>query len=169
MIINKWLLTLIAIAIFTFFTILLWDEPPIEIKSRFNNVEIDWINNAGNASLTGYAYIHWHNSNTENCNANEVSLVPVSSYSKERMNALYGNALRGENYKNRITEPSAEYLLATRNTMCDFNGKFRFDNVPAGEWFLLTKVSYMSLMQRVSIPAEGKIEVILTRCCNDSL
>ena len=147
-----------------------------ELQTKFNPKDVSWINDKGNATIKGQAFLNTKGGTVVTCAGNTVSLTPVNSYSSERMNAIYGSNDSG--YKDELSasmitfKPKApqEYYSLTRTTRCDAQGNFKFKDVLSGKGYYITTtviwgVEWVKeggyLMLKVN-PASGEtLEVIL--------
>lgn len=98
----------------------------------------------------------------------EVNLIPVTTYSTERMNVIYGPtkfSAFGRSFKN----DDQEYYQYMKTVIADGEGRFAFAGVPNGSYFVVTSVQWLAgnmpqggaLMERVTITAGANAEVIL--------
>jgi hypothetical protein len=98
------------------------------------------------------------------CAGNAVKLIPDNAYNEEFI-AHAGHQ--------PVLDHDPGALAFTRNTLCDAQGKFVFDDVPAGNWYVWTTVVWGvpsesgiskqggELLQKASLKP-GVAEVILT-------
>ncbi len=113
------------------------------------------------------------------CAGMEVGLIPVTAYSAERFTALYGSERGGYRPANALGikfEPDNEavYQSLSRETRCDAQGFFKFDNVAQGDYFVVTSVTWSAvagratatqggwISQRVSLTEAETKEIVLT-------
>lgn len=136
----------------------------------------------GTNLIKGSALLRQANGAVQTCAGFEVHLVPVTAYSAERVEALYGNSNRGLHvYNNRQTikfiPDSESYSANARVTRCNPQGFFSFDKVKDGEYFVSTTILWQimdgvvssnhvytggSLMQKVSIKDGETVEIVLS-------
>tara|TARA_Y100000768_G_scaffold360450_1_gene317704 strand:- start:157 stop:687 length:531 start_codon:yes stop_codon:yes gene_type:complete len=122
------------------------------MKNSFSVDELDWFIAGGTTTVEGSAFLRQRGGGIVTCAGNEVNLVPVTKYSTERMTFLYENTefgilqtglpaiLRGKLFKGG--ETAGAYLKYLLKTTCDVDGKFQFQNVPQGSYYLITKVEW---------------------------
>lgn len=114
-------------------------------KESFNTEEINWfVNGKGKYKVQGESFARRNNGNIVTCAGLEVSLVPVSKYSTERINSLYGNDKKGRtflNLFNRIPEGEKAYYENRAKVRCDSRGQFKFTNIPQGEYYLISFIT----------------------------
>ncbi|MFN3815551.1 hypothetical protein [Brevundimonas sp.] len=103
--------------------------------------------------------------------AGSVGLTPETPYTRHRFLNLYGSldraALPASEVRARsVGEASADYRGYVRDTTCDAQGRFRFDDLPQGGWFIIAPVRQGSgetvvLMRRVQTGPRGAVNVTL--------
>jgi hypothetical protein len=87
---------------------------------------------AGTASISGQAFLKTRGGEVRYAAGNIVILEPATAYSEETVVALArGNAIQAENPKIREFQ---------KNTLADAEGRFRFEKLPAGSYFVRTYV-----------------------------
>ncbi|MEH6665819.1 MAG: hypothetical protein V7678_13280 [Brevundimonas sp.] len=103
--------------------------------------------------------------------AGSVGLTPETPYTRHRFLNLYGSldraALPASEVRARsVGEASADYRGYVRDTSCDAQGRFRFEDLPQGGWFVIAPVrqgsgEIMVLMRRVQTGSRGVVNVTL--------
>ena len=131
-----------------------------------------YVYNEGTGEFEGQAYPRQSNRGVVTCAGYTVSLVPVTTYSTERIGKLYGDTISGFSNSRKLADwnlfdpPDSDYLEQMRQTTCDANGAFKFVDVPDGDFFVLIDVAWAtwnpdrsthsgSLMRRITL-REGK-------------
>ena len=149
-----------------------------DMTTVFNKDEVSWINDKGSSTITGQAFLNQKGGGVVTCAGREVSLIPVTVYSTERMKAIFKSDQKGYYgndtyvYPKIVFNPSAptEYFNSKRTTLCNAQGDFKFVDVPANkEYFILTNVSWEvayepqggSLMIKVKTTENEVTETIL--------
>lgn len=144
----------------------------IVLKNKFNAEEVAWAKEVGSGKIVGSGLIQTIGGIPRSCAGNIVTINPSSPYSRERIMAIYGNEergfIRGINYE---IEVPPGYEDQFRKTRCDAQGAFEFDELPAGEYFVLTSVVWKvndysneggTMIQKVVVQ-EGKTKrIVLT-------
>jgi hypothetical protein len=74
-----------------------------------------------------------------------VGLTPDTPYTRQRFQTLYGSTEQAAVPEavvraRTVPDPNADYRSYVRSQTCT-NGRFRFDDLPEGGWFLITPVS----------------------------
>lgn len=143
----------------------------VVLKNDFNEKDAEFINKTGNNTIKGNAFFRQQGGGIVTCAGNTVVLIPVTPYSKERMSHIYKFEDIGviPPYMDAISfdKGNNEYLSMTKNTKCDSDGKFEFNNLANGEYYVVSSViwkvrSYQggTLMRKVSVK-NGKTENIV--------
>lgn len=136
------------------------------LSSSFSAADFAWSAQAGSAAIEGRAAYGPGYS----C-AGSVGLTPETPYTRHRFLNLYGSldraALPASEVRARsVGEASADYRGYVRDTTCDAQGRFRFDDLPQGGWFIIAPVRQGSgepvvLMRRVQTDSRGAVSVTL--------
>jgi hypothetical protein len=97
---------------------------------------------------------------------NPVVLIPATRYHAERMQTLYGSAKQKVVGTGPNPEPPPEFLRYRRMTTADAEGRFRFDRVAPGSYYIITQVNVpggkpIALYDQVTV-AGGTASVTLT-------
>lgn len=120
----------------------------IDIKSPFSVEEVRWVKEPGTATVTGEAFSR-DGTEVVTCAGIAVKLLPVTKFSEERMFHIYKSKTEGflsvidqrnprKYFELRPNPP--EYLDYILETICNSRGEFTFKNVPAGKYYLMTRV-----------------------------
>lgn len=112
----------------------------------------------GKTTVEGQAFLRTMVGEIRTCAGAEVFLIPVTSYSSERMHNIYGNTTGGRNLlldRRVADEPDPRYWSAKRTTVCDAEGDFAFENVPDGQYFVATQVTWRVPTSQYSSRSEG--------------
>ena len=121
----------------------------------FSLKDFDWSNSAGRASIEGRVDYR-RDGEVFHCTGS-VALTPDTPYTRARFRTLYGSTDRAAIPEaivraRTVADPNADYRSFVRSAVCE-NGRFDFNGLPAGGWFLITPVSAggdrVVLMRRV--------------------
>ena len=135
--------------------------------AAFNANDFGWSARAGTAAIEGRVAFG-RDGQSFDCTGS-VALTPDTPYTRARFQALYGStqqaAVPESVVRNRtVSDPNADYRSYVRSTTCQ-NGRFRFDGLPDGGWFLITPVSAggdrIVLMRHVVTRARATANVTL--------
>lgn len=143
--------------------------PAAGLSSTFSAIDFAWSEQAGAGAIEGRA-AYSQNGQTYVC-AGSVGLTPETPYTRHRFLNLYGSLDRAavpasEVRARSVGEASADYRGYVRDTTCDDQGRFRFDGLPSGSWFIIAPVRTgaeepVVLMRRVQTDARTSVSVIL--------
>lgn len=135
----------------------------------FNAADFSWSDQRGDAAIAGVVS-YAEGGRAWRC-AGSVGLNPVTPYTRHRFNTLYGSieraAVPASEVRARTVEPAhSDYPQYVRSTTCDADGRFSFQGLPAGEWFVIAPVQASGgepvvLMRRVTTRANGAAELTL--------
>lgn len=137
--------------------------PPAAFKAS----DFDWSARAGTAAIAGRV-AYGRDGQSFDCTGS-VALTPDTPYTRARFQTLYGSteqaAIPEAVVRARtVPDPNADYRSFVRSTTCE-DGRFRFDGLPDGGWFLITPVSAggdrIVLMRRVDTRAGRVANVTL--------
>jgi len=139
--------------------------PSKKMTNKFDLAEHARFRNSGKASISGQAFLRQQGGGVVRCAGEEVVLVPATPFFREITDTFKSRAVP-ENMK----ELRESYQPVSRKTFCDADGKFRFDNIPSGDWFISTKVQWIVggvpqgglLQSEVKTSAVGEVVVLLT-------
>ena len=150
----------------------------ISTLTPYDPAEARHIHDTGMTTVEGQAFLRTTIGEVRTCAGREANLIPVTGYSRERMTNLYESTVQGYyfNYSLILDEPDPRYLRDSRDGICDAEGDFVFKNVPPGDYFIVTVVSWCvptgygcswqggSLMRRIEVTGseDAPMRVILT-------
>jgi len=142
---------------------------PLPLQSTFSADEIAFVNQPGKSSVSGGAVLRLADGTLRNCAGFNVELLPVAAYSSERILRTYGNTRQGqillEQNPPKFTPDVKEYHQMLLKSVCDAEGVFRFEHVPAGEYFIMAFLIQDgkggALMKRVRIGVEDNVSFAL--------
>ena len=118
--------------------------PPNPMIAVFNATDFAWSTMAGTNEIQGQVnYVGGARSWT--C-AGSVGLTPETAWTRQRFQTLYGSseraALPAAVIRARtVAEASDDYRAFVRNTTCDSSGRFSFEGLPDGAWFVIAPVT----------------------------
>ncbi len=107
-----------------------------EEQSPFYETDFAAYAGDGPATLEGDAFLKMQSGNIKNCAGAQVLLAPATRYDLAVMGALLFSRL---DTALKRAGPAAKYW---RETQCDQQGKFLFENLPVGEWVVLTEATF---------------------------
>lgn len=117
----------------------------IKLTTTFNPDDARYILEHGNATITGSASITDAHGETISCAGNNVILVPVTDYSTERYQHLFGSNSNGFSsddiiFHVRFKPDTPEFRKYMKVSTCNYVGEFTFDQVADGEYYLGTNI-----------------------------
>lgn len=109
-------------------------------NSSFSAEEAAYIRKPGNGIIVGHAFRTRAKGQVVNAAGEVVRLVPATAYASQRFASLYGRAkfIPAASYPQE--EPDPRYAEYTRTTKAEANGRFAFDKVAPGRYFVTTQV-----------------------------
>ena len=109
------------------------------------------------------------------CAGRQIVMIPATAYANERTLAVYGNTQRGSisiaSQRVEFTPDIPEYQALRQSRICDAQGYFKFEEIPDGEYFLVTAITWLAgtnnyqgggLMQRVEVKGGKTADVVLS-------
>jgi hypothetical protein len=114
---------------------------PVRVESPFDLNAVKFIREAGTASVTGTAALALKDGSVKDCAGFNIELLPVAGYSNERIFKTYRNNSRGqvllEDNPPKFTPDVKEYHDYVLKAVCDARGEFKFEQVPAGDYYVM--------------------------------
>ena len=105
----------------------------------YNELEYVHFKKAGTAKVTGQAFLRTSSGDVKYAAAQNVFLIPVTSIS----NQWYYQWYLVENHLNPkkiIAKADTRHLAIIRTAIANGEGRFTFSNIPAGEYFIVTRI-----------------------------
>lgn len=142
---------------------------PPQRRMAFPEHEYLSLARSGTAIVKGQAFLKTRGGDVKVAAGNEIILNPVTSYSNEWYEKAHVQGTI-------LVEPDSRLLNYVLRTVADGNGMFTFKNVPAGQYFVTTSVTweaatgYQGALQmqggtvtkRITVNDSDEIEVIVT-------
>lgn len=150
---------------------------PVRLRTAFDPAAVAWAQGAGENLVEGTALLRTRGGEVRTCAALDVGLIPVTLHSRERIVHIYGNTRSGFNPAGvvgrhpRFSNDDPRFYKHIRKAKCDAEGRFEFDDVPDGEWFVEAIVSWEaplhgkqggSLMQLVRVSDGETRRLVMT-------
>jgi hypothetical protein len=111
----------------------------------------------------------------KDCAGFNVELLPVATYSSERIFRTYGNNRAGqvllEDNPPKFTPDAPAYHEYLLKSTCNAAGEFRFDKVPAGDYFVMAFIIWTlpgldppvntggAVMKRIHVNPHANVQV----------
>ncbi len=117
----------------------------VSLTVPFDPEQATFILEQGSATITGHAYVKDSAGEVITCAGNNVYLVPVNEYSKERYTYLFGGSADGFSSdevirKIKFKPDPPEFRHYMRVSTCNYMGEFTFKDVPAGHYYIGTNI-----------------------------
>jgi hypothetical protein len=149
----------------------------ITLMNQFDEASALKALQAGKNTIKGSALIKQNNGGSVTCAGTSVRLIPVNAYSIERFQYIYNNTDRGftrqmfANQASPFANDNPAYRQAVKETVCDAQGFFKFENIADGEFFVLSAIQWNptggivlqggSLFRKVAVKGGETKEVVL--------
>ena len=145
--------------------------PPPPAATSFHAENFAWSAEAGSSSISG-SVVYRSAGQRFSCANQPVILIPDAPYSRGRIASLYGSADKAvltvaEVRSRQAGRPRDEYSAFVRSGSCDATGRFVFQGLPAGGWFLVAVARTdqqgepLAIMKRVAVRAGEARAVVL--------
>jgi hypothetical protein len=117
-------------------------QTPQKIEKAFDSSAAAYIHKKGPARIEGHAFVTRFDNKVMNASGSYVYLIPATAYARERFVKLYGGrkAVPATSFASVQNDPN--YAAFTRRTKAESSGRFVFENVAAGEYFVATTVTW---------------------------
>jgi hypothetical protein len=113
----------------------------VQLDSTFNVEDVKWVRDRGDATVAGKAFLKLRDGSLKDCAGFNIELLPVATYSSERIFKTYGNNRAGqvllEDNPPKFTPDAPGYHEYVIKGTCNAAGEFRFDRIPAGDYFVM--------------------------------
>ena len=113
----------------------------VQLDSTFSVNDVSWIREPGSSTVLGTASLKLRDGTPKTCAGANVELLPVATYSSERIFRTYGNNRAGqvllEDSPPTFTPDAPGYHEYVIKGVCNALGVFKFDKVPAGDYFVM--------------------------------
>lgn len=137
-------------------------------EAVFDPAQAEFVLQDGDNTVSGQAFVERRNGRIAYASDSEVALIPVTPYSTERMNKVYG----AENFSEQLVvfdDTPPDYHRLSRSATADPQGNFFFLGVPDGDYYVTTSVVWSTgeirkggtLMQRVQVAGNQTLQVTL--------
>lgn len=117
---------------------------PEPAAALFDSTEAAYIHKRGDGRIEGQAFLVSPSGQTRLAAGEVVRLVPATAYARARFTHLYGDQKFVRARDIPQAPPHPEYVAHTRTTTSTSSGRFRFDDVPPGDYFIVTQKIYQS-------------------------
>lgn len=115
---------------------------PAAVAATFDPAAAAYIKKKGETAIHGHAFWRDDKGGTVSAAGEIIRLVPATAYARQRFAALYkgGRSLPANEVPN--VDPDPAYAEYTRTTRAESTGRFEFENVAPGVYFVTAQVRY---------------------------
>ena len=118
----------------------------VPLQTVFDPSEVAFINELGSNTIKGSAFIRQKGGGEVGCAGNAVYLIPQGAHSIEHAGFVFdetsSSGYRSIANRKMPVPPGDAYRSHQRETICDIDGKFEFQNVAAGSYLVVTRVTW---------------------------
>lgn len=118
------------------------NSAPPPPQARFDPAEAAFLNRPGKTAITGQAFLpdKTGRAGVRYAAGEVVRLIPATSYAQARLDAYFHGAKFAPAASIQKNDPDPQYLAHMRVTKAGPTGRFDFENVPPGRYFVSTQV-----------------------------
>ena len=147
---------------------------PIEVATPFDTKEVSFVTRAGSAVVDGQAFLRQRGGGVVTCAGSGVALIPAGGYATEYFTKAFGRREGGiagplTGAPSTVSPDFTKYVLKSQ---CDAGGNFAFSRVPAGEYYIMSQVTWTVgdnifpeggvVGKRIRVTAGSRQRVLLT-------
>lgn len=125
------------------------------LTSTFDPQEAAYINQKGDGSIQGQAFMKTVGGEVRYAAGNTILLIPDTAYARERFQKLYGES-KCNSGGIRFDKDDPNYIRMARTTKANGEGRFRFEGLAPGSYFIATQLTW-------GVPSEYGVQ---TTGCN---
>lgn len=107
----------------------------VDIKSPLNKVDYQSHLGSGNNSIEGQAFLRQKSGGVVTCAGNSVFLFPATDFFREVLQIVKSGRKTG---KTSVDRRTVQEII--RESKCNTQGGFKFDNLPDGDWIVATDI-----------------------------
>ncbi len=111
------------------------EAPTRQRQVAFNEADFRWAGGTGTGSVVGQGYVKMNSGKIRYVENTSMALTPVNTYTSESIQRRYIN---GEN----LTPSDARLQKYARSVPTDSRGRFAFDHLPPGEYYIGSSVDW---------------------------
>ena len=106
---------------------------PPKVKALFDASSLEWSKTPGTGKVTGQAFLKTRGGDVKKGAGNVVYLVPACTYTKEWVTLRHFG---------QMVQPAPEATPYFRQSVSDADGRFVFKDLPPGQWYAVTTVTW---------------------------
>ena len=126
------------------------NAPTAATTTAFDSSEAAFIKKTGTAKIAGHAFWRDGEGGTVDAAGEIIRLVPATAYSRERFAALYGGRRTIDASAIQKAPADPAYEDYTRTTRAESSGRFEFDNVAPGTYFVTAQIVFKDKHQSLN-------------------
>src|SRR3989339_406044 len=111
-------------------------KPAFNIQTTFTEDELAPYAKNGTATVVGQAFLKTQGGNVKYAAGNKITLMPVTSYTTEIVTAA-----TSETYS-KIDNLDPRFGKYRRDSLADGEGRFVFNDIPSGNYYVLTHLTW---------------------------
>lgn len=146
----------------------------IPLSRAFHADEAQRLMQPGGNTVEGSALIRQQGGGVVTCAGLDVHLIPKTAYATERLETIWGNSVKGYapvwGMQMTFTPDPYDYHRYAHHTTCDAQGRFAFNNVADGEFYLVTTITWIvahqaqggGLMQAINVKGGQSLNLVLS-------
>ncbi|PCI40424.1 MAG: hypothetical protein COB46_06875 [Rhodospirillaceae bacterium] len=127
-------------------------RPLYEPSTRFVEKDFKWSAKKGTGVISGLATLRSPGGYIQTADGEEVTLIAKNAYTDEIVSKTREDGFFDE-YLNVKKNPKYDKYRITQ--MADKKGGFRFENLPAGKWYIVTRVIWYTRDQTSQMHVNG--------------
>lgn len=114
--------------------------PPPDM--RFDPAEAAFMDKPGKTTIVGQAFLpdKTGHVNVRFAAGETIRLIPATGYARARLDYYFHGSKFAPAVSIPKNDPDPDYVAHTRTTKASVTGRFTFENVPPGEYFISTQV-----------------------------
>ena len=118
------------------------NSTPPALESRFDPAEAAFLDKPGKTTISGQAFLpdKTGHMNVRYAAGEGVRLIPATRYAKARLDAYFHGAKFAPAGSIGKNDPDPDYLAHMRTAKAGPTGRFDFENVPPGRYYVSTQV-----------------------------
>ena len=116
--------------------------------ASFDVQAAEFINSHGAGAIDGHAFYRGENGKVIYAAGEHAFLIPVTPYAEQRFYQVYGKGKYVQTKYMPWDDADPQFRKYTRSTKAESNGRFSFDHVAPGDYFVATSVSWWWLTSR---------------------
>lgn len=146
------------------------------LQARFDPAEAGYIRAPGKGVISGQAFLRDKSgqTNVRYAEGETVRLIPATTYAQARISHFYGSVKFVPAGSIPKIEPDTQYAALTRTTKTELDGRFTFQNVAPGRYYLTTQLVWKpkdaaapeggAMYEEVTVTGKesGPVKVVLT-------